>query len=161
MEGERFGVVAVERRATWNLRPVGCAPRVSLMAWVSSGCGLTSMKVRVLGGGVVHGLAEPHRVAQVGHPVVGIEQRRRAVGVADGGLISGIFGAAGARSASALRNSGRIGSMVGWCDATSTSTRRANRPCASTTAITASTCSGGPAITVCCGEAYTATVTSG
>ena len=51
--------------------------------------------------------------------------------------------------------------MVGWCDATSTSTRRASRPCASTTAITASTCSGGPAITVWRGEAYTATVTSG
>ena len=40
-------------------------------------------------------------------------------------------------------------------------TRRANRSWASTAAITASTCSAGPAITVWRGEAYTATVTSG
>ena len=39
--------------------------------------------------------------------------------------------------------------------------RRASRLSAATTAITASTWSGGPAITVWRGEAYTATVTSG
>ena len=39
--------------------------------------------------------------------------------------------------------------------------RRANRSGAVTAAITASTCSGGPAITVWRGEAYTATLTSG
>ena len=40
---------------------------------------------RVLGTGRGDGLAEPHRVAQVDHPVVGIEDRRRAGVVAGGG----------------------------------------------------------------------------
>ena len=54
------------------------------MALVSIGCGLISMKVRVLGAGGGDGLAEPHRVAHVGHPVVGVEQRCR-IGILDGG----------------------------------------------------------------------------
>ena len=68
---------------------------------------------------------------------------------------------AGARSASAARSSGRIGSIIGWCDGTSILTLRANVFC----------CRGkgddrrqspavGPAITVWRGEAYTVTVTS-
>ena len=51
--------------------------------------------------------------------------------------------------------------MIGWWEATSTSMRRANRSWAATAAISASTCSGGPAITVWRGEAYTAKVTCG
>ena len=73
----------------------------------------------------------------------------------------GILGVVRRQTGSALRNSGSIGSMIGWWDATSTSMRRASRSWASTTAITASTCAGGPAITVWRGEAYTARVTSG
>ena len=106
------------------------------------------------------GLGEPHRVAQVGHPVVGIERRRRT-GVVEVVVMMGIVAMPGAKSAIAVRNSGRIGSMIGWCDATSTSTRRASRSGVLTTAISVSICSGGPAITVWRGEAYTATVTCG
>ena len=71
---------------------------------------------------------------------------------------TGMVGVRGVSEASSLRRSARIGSMIGWCEATSTSTRRASLSCASTTAIAASTWSGGPAITVWFGEAYTATV---
>ena len=38
---------------------------------------------RVVRAGGRHGLAEPHRIAQIGHPVVGIERRRYAVGSTD------------------------------------------------------------------------------
>ena len=55
------------------------------MAWVSNGCGLISTKVRVLDAGGGDGLAEPHRVAQIGHPVLGIENRSRRLWSAGGG----------------------------------------------------------------------------
>ncbi len=67
----------------------------------------------------------------------------------------------GANPASAARSSGSMGSIIGWCEATSMFTRRANVFCCRAAAISASTCSGGPAITVWRGDAYTVTVTSG
>ena len=75
---ERDGVVGValqRAEAVVVLLPVSGSSRVSAMAWVSSGCGLISMKVPLVGAGGGDRLAEPHRVAQVGHPVVGVEQR--------------------------------------------------------------------------------------
>ena len=77
----------------------------------------------VPGGG--DGLAEPHRLAHVGHPVVGVEQR--VVVPSPTVEMNGIVGVLGARSASAARNSGRIGSISAVCEATSMLTRRANR----------------------------------
>ena len=65
---------------------------------------------------------------------------------------NGMVGISGVKSASAVRNSPRIGSMNAVCEATSMLTRRANRFCALTAAITASTGATGPAITVSRGE---------
>ena len=58
------------------------------------------------------GLVESHRVAQVGRPIVGVEH---TVGTSSMGVvvIIGMLGGCGAKSASALRNSGSIGSMIG------------------------------------------------
>ena len=50
-------------------------------------------------------------------------------------------GGRGVRSASSARSCGSTGSMIGWCEATSTSMRRASRSWAATTAMAASTCS--------------------
>ena len=83
------------------------------MAWVSSGCGLISTKVRVVGAGRRDGLAEPHRIAHVGHPVLGIENDCAAVVSATVVVMNGIVGVLGVKSASAARNSGRIGSIIG------------------------------------------------
>ena len=52
-------------------------------------------EIAVLGAGIGDGLTEPHRIAQVGHPVVRAEHRRVPVNPVV--LISGIFGAAGAK----------------------------------------------------------------
>ncbi len=73
----------------------------------------------------------------------------------------GITGKPGSRSASASFNSGRIGSIIAWWEATSTFTRRANLLSSPARATTASTASTGPATTVWRGDAYTATVTPG
>ena len=100
-----------------------------MIALVSTGCGLISMKVQWVAPAVGDGLAEPHRVAHVGHPVVGIEQRR-GTGILDCADRPGCVGSLGARPANASRNSGRMGSIIAWWDATSTFTRRANVFCA-------------------------------
>ena len=68
---------------------------------------------RVVSAGRGDGLAEPHRVAQVGHPVVRIESGSAADGLVMVVLMIGMLGGCGAKSASAVRNSGSIGSMVG------------------------------------------------
>ncbi len=61
------------------------------------------------------------------------------------------------QSASAARSSGRIGSIIGWWDATSMFTLRAKVFCWRAVAIRSSIASVGPAITVWRGEAYTVT----
>ena len=81
----------------------------------------------VVGAGGGDGLAEPHRVAHIGHPVVGVEER----------CVTGILDRGdhrdgrepGTRSASASRSSGRIGSIIAVWEATSMLTRRANMFC--------------------------------
>ena len=75
--------------------------------------------------------------------------------------MNGIDGVLGLRSASAERNSGRIGSINAVCEATSMFTRRANRSRALTATITSSTFATAPATTVCRGERNPATLTSG
>ena len=46
VEGQRFGVVTVHRRADVEFALLDVrAPRVSVIAWVSSGCGLISTKL--------------------------------------------------------------------------------------------------------------------
>ena len=84
------------------------------MAWVEQWVGADLDEGGVGCSAALHGdgLAEPHRVAQVGHPVVGIEHRRRCFRWPTV-LINGIVGVCGVKSASALRNSGRIGSIIG------------------------------------------------
>ena len=66
--------------------------------------------VVLAGGG--DGLAEPHRVAQVGRPVVGVEHRC-VPGAVDGGDDPGWPGSPEPDPASAARNSGSIGSTIG------------------------------------------------
>ena len=68
-------VVAVARAACRAVVVVAPTPGCRVMAWVSIGCGLISMKVAWFGAGRGDGLAEPHRVAHVGDPVLGVEQR--------------------------------------------------------------------------------------
>ena len=80
-------VVWVVLRLVWKVRVSGvsrvsvprawwwASPRVSVIAWVSSGCGLISTNVAVSGARSRDRLGEAHRVAQVGHPVVGVKGR--------------------------------------------------------------------------------------
>ena len=66
----------------------------------------------VAGAGGGDGLVESHRVAQVGRPIVGVHHRPGPLMV-DVVVMIGMLGGCGAKSASALRNSGSIGSMIG------------------------------------------------
>ena len=73
MEGERFGVVTIHR-----CRHVDITARSGRLQALADGVGEQRVRAdfdegRVVGAGGGHGLAEPHRVAQIGHPVVGIE----------------------------------------------------------------------------------------
>ena len=63
--------------------------------------------------GMGDGLVESHRVAQVGRPIVGIHHRWEFSSMGRVVLMIGMLGGWGAKSASALRNSGSIGSMIG------------------------------------------------
>ncbi len=92
----------------------------------------------VLGGGGGDGLAEPAPAGARWRP----SSRRRGRAPSPPGrrwTRTGSSAARGARSASAARSSGRIGSISAVWEATSMLTRRAKRSCAVTAAMTAST----------------------
>ena len=116
------------------------------MAWVSNGCGLTSMKVLLRSPAAatawLNRTGLRRLAAQCWASKTGAGPALSTV------LMIGIRGAFGASPANSTCNSGRIGSMVGWWEATSTSTRRARRSCAATSATNSSISPGGPAITV-------------
>ena len=77
--GVEVGVEAdrvIERRATaCRCCGGGRDSRVSVMAWVSMRMWADLDEGAVLVGGGGDGLAEPHRLAHIGHPVLGIQQR--------------------------------------------------------------------------------------
>ena len=68
----------------------------------------------VLGAGRGDGLAEPHRVAQVGRPILGVETGTRRSGVVTVVMMTGMVGRLRRQIRPAPnRNSGSIGSMIG------------------------------------------------
>ena len=99
-------------------------PRVSVMAWVSVGWGLISMKVPCCSAAVV--MAWLNRT---GWRTLSTQYWASNVGVGVSAMVemNRIVGLCGAKSASAERNSGRIGSISAVCEATSMFTRRAKR----------------------------------
>ena len=83
VERQRFGIVPVQR-----CRHLGTAARPGRLQVAGDGVAEQRMRADFDEGGMVfrsgrHSLAEPHRITQIDHPVVGIERRRRAVGLTD------------------------------------------------------------------------------
>ena len=84
MEGERFVVVTIHR-----CRHVHIATRSDGLQALADGVGEQRVRAdfdegRMVGAGGGDGLAEPHRVAQVGRPVVCIENGSAADGLVMG-----------------------------------------------------------------------------
>ena len=111
MESQCFVVIAMQRPggevvSSRRTQPDGVGDRVG-QQWMRADLDEGGM---ALGCGR-HRLGELHRFAHVVHPVVRVERDRSSLSSAVDDQRD--IGAVGRRSASAVRNSGRIGSMVG------------------------------------------------